>query len=61
MNYIFGVVDFVIYDPSDGHNLKYFFEVDNFYHDRQEAIIMDAKKNAIFNSANIMLHRIRPN
>jgi hypothetical protein len=58
--YFNGVVDFVVYDPTDGHIPKYFFEVDSFYHDRQEAIIRDAKKNAIFNSANIMLHRIRP-
>jgi Protein of unknown function (DUF2726) len=53
-------VDFVVYDRTDGHVPKYFFEVDSFYHDRQEAKIRDAKKNAIFNAANITLHRIRP-
>jgi len=58
--YFNGVVDFVVYDPTDRHMPKYFFEVDSFYHDRQEAKIRDAKKNAIFNAANITLHRIRP-
>jgi hypothetical protein len=58
--YFNGVVDFVVYDPIDSHMPKYFFEVDSFYHDRQEAMIRDAKKNAIFNAANITLYRIRP-
>jgi len=58
--YFNGVVDFVVYDPTDSHMPKYFFEVDSFYHDRQEAMIRDAKKNAIFNAANITLYRIRP-
>jgi hypothetical protein len=57
--YFKGVVDFVVYDPTDGHVPKYFFEVDSFYHDRQEVIIRDEKKNAIFNAANIPLYRIR--
>lgn len=59
--YFNGVVDFVVYDPTDKHMPKYFFEVDSFYHDRQEAMIRDAKKNAIFSAANIKLYRIRPN
>lgn len=58
--YFKGVVDFVVYDPTDGHMPKFFFEVDSFYHDRHEAIVRDEKKNGIFNAANIQLYRIRP-
>lgn len=58
--YFKGVVDFVVYDPTDGHMPKFFFEVDSFYHDRHDAIIRDEKKNGIFNAANIQLYRIRP-
>ncbi|MGF1879286.1 DUF2726 domain-containing protein [Photobacterium frigidiphilum] len=57
--YFKGVVDFVVYDPADEHMPKFFFEVDSFYHDRAEARSRDEKKDAIFNAANIQLHRIR--
>jgi hypothetical protein len=57
--YFKGVVDFVVYDPADAHKPKYFFEVDSFYHDQQDAIIRDRKKNGIFDAASIKLYRIR--
>ncbi|MBQ4840024.1 DUF2726 domain-containing protein [Pseudoalteromonas luteoviolacea] len=57
--YFKGVVDFVVYDPSDEHIPKYFFEVDSFYHDSSESFLRDNKKNGIFKAASITLHRIR--
>ena len=53
------VVDFVVYDPSDFHEPKYFFEVDSHYHDTAKAQAKDKMKNDIFLLANIPLHRIR--
>lgn len=53
------VIDFVVYDPSDLHIPKYFFEVDSNYHDNPKAKIKDKMKDGIFLSANIPLHRIR--
>jgi hypothetical protein len=53
------VIDFVVYDPTDFHVPKYFFEVDSHYHDNPKAKIKDQMKNDIFLSANIPLHRIR--
>lgn len=58
--YFKGVVDFVVYNPTDGYTPKYFFEVDSFYHDRHEQIIRDNKKNSIFKAASITLYRVRP-
>tara|TARA_Y100001934_G_scaffold282608_2_gene397134 strand:- start:1773 stop:2618 length:846 start_codon:yes stop_codon:yes gene_type:complete len=54
------VVDFVVYDPDDGHLPKLFFEVDSHYHDNDKAIARDKKKDGIFEAANIELIRIRP-
>lgn len=54
------VVDFVVYDPVDNHNPKYFFEVDSAYHDSDKAKRNDALKDDIFSIANIGLIRIRP-
>lgn len=42
------VIDFVVYDPSDFHVPKYFFEVDSHYHDNPKAKIKDQMKNDIF-------------
>jgi len=53
------VIDFVVYDPSDFHVPKYFFEVDSHYHDNPKAKIKDKMKDDIFLAANIPLHRIR--
>lgn len=55
------IVDFVVYDPTDNHTPKYFFEVDSVYHDSEKAKRNDALKNNIFSIANIELIRIRPN
>lgn len=55
------IVDFVVYDPTDNHTPKYFFEVDSIYHDSEKAKRNDALKNNIFSIANIELIRIRPN
>jgi hypothetical protein len=54
------IVDFVVYDPVDNHNPKYFFEVDSAYHDSDKAKRNDALKDDIFSIANIELIRIRP-
>ncbi|WP_429044008.1 DUF2726 domain-containing protein [Aeromonas veronii] len=54
------IIDFVVYDPVDNHNPKYFFEVDSAYHDSDKAKRNDALKDDIFSIANIELIRIRP-
>lgn len=53
------VIDFVVYDPSDFHVPKYFFEVDSHYHDSSKAKAKDKMKDDIFKSGNIPLYRIR--
>lgn len=57
--YFKGIVDFVVFDPADNHNPKYFFEVDSHYHDDVDARRRDKLKNNIFDAANIPLHRVR--
>jgi hypothetical protein len=57
--YFKGIVDFVVFDPADNHNPKYFFEVDSHYHDNVDARRRDKLKNNIFDAANIPLHRVR--
>ncbi|MCZ4337716.1 DUF2726 domain-containing protein [Shewanella colwelliana] len=57
--YFKGIVDFVVFDPADNHNPKYFFEVDSHYHDDEDARRRDKLKNNIFYAANIPLHRVR--
>ncbi|EQB2605059.1 DUF2726 domain-containing protein [Aeromonas salmonicida] len=60
-NYFFkAIIDFVVYDPTDNHTPKYFFEVDSAYHDTDKAKLNDELKNGIFSIANIELFRIRP-
>ncbi|WP_434953346.1 DUF2726 domain-containing protein [Shewanella sp. HL-SH4] len=53
------MVDFVVFDPTDNHNPKYFFEVDSNYHCNVDARRRDKLKNNIFDAANIPLHRVR--
>ena len=53
------VIDFVLYDPTSGHEPLHFFELDSKFHDSEKAIQNDAFKNAILDAAGIKLIRIR--
>lgn len=59
-NYFFkSIIDFVIFDQSEGFIPKYFFELDSPLHDQEEIKKKDELKNSIFNKAGIEILRIR--